>query len=289
VKIGVSQFSYHRYFGELTPWETRSDIRWTVADFIRRVASLQIDALSLQSCYFAPDELPNVKNECAAFNLEWIIEWGHPDGLKMGTSPEAVADLKRWLRVASAFGLPLMRIVAGYSTYRGQDPVPAQIGRLVPVLREVCEEAAGLGIVLALENHADFTPIELVELIGRVAAPNLRATFDTGNCVRLDANLIESTQHIAPITEIVHLRDLWVLPDSRGNPSASWPSAPLGQGMLDIPGVLSVLHRQGFAGYLLIEMAHMHSNWPQEDDAVVASVHWLKAAIEQAKRKTGPP
>lgn len=289
MKIGVTQFSYHRYFGEVTPWETRPDIRWTVADFVRRMASLQVDAISLQTCYLTPDDLEIVKNECAAFDLEWIIEWGHPDGLKMGNSADAVADLKRWLRIASAFGRKLVRIVAGYSTYRGREPVPTQIRRLIPVLREVCQEAADLGIVLALENHADFTPSELVELIGQVAAPNLRATFDTGNCVRLDADLIESTRYIAPITEIVHLRDLWVLADSRGNPSASWPSAPLGQGILDIAGVLSVLHRQGFDGYLLIEMAHMHSRWPDEDQAVAESVLWLKTRVEKSKRKPGQP
>jgi sugar phosphate isomerase/epimerase len=289
VKIGITQFSYHRYFGEVTPWETRPDIRWTVADFVRRVASLRVDALSLQTCYLTPDDLLIAKNECAAFNLEWIIEWGHPDGLKMGASREALADLKRWLRMASAVGRRLIRIVAGYSTYRGREPVPTQIKRLVPVLREACEEAAGLAITLALENHADFTPAELVDLIGQVAAPNLRATFDTGNCVRLDADLIESTRHIAPMTEIVHLRDLWVLADSRGNPSASWPSAPLGQGMLDIPGVLSVLDRQGFNGYLLIEMAHMHSKWPDEDEAVAASVLWLKTRAEESKWKPGRP
>jgi sugar phosphate isomerase/epimerase len=114
-----------------------------------------------------------------------------------------------------------------------------------------------------------------VELIGQVGSPNLRATFDTGNCVRLDADLIKSTWCIAPMTEIVHLKDLWVLENSRGDPNASWPSAPLGQGMLDVPGVLTALHGQGFDGYLLIEMAHMHSRWPDEDKAVAESVLWL--------------
>src|SRR5207249_8314401 len=150
-------------------------------------------------------DLKVVKDECRVFNLIWIIEWGHPDGLQMGTSPEAAADLKRWLHLTSALGCKLVRIVAGYSTYRGREPVPTQMVRLIPLLREMCQEAADLGIVLALENHADFTPLELVELIGQVGAPNLRATFDMGNCVRLDADLIESTRCIAPITEIVHL------------------------------------------------------------------------------------
>jgi sugar phosphate isomerase/epimerase len=198
----------------------------------------------------------------------------------MGTSPEAEADLERWLRITSALGGKLVRIVAGYPTYRDREPVSTQMARVIPLLRKVCQEAADLGIVLALENHADFTPLELVEIIGQVGAPNLRATFDTGNCVRLDADLIKSTRCIAPLTEIVHLKDLWVLENSRGDPNASWPSAPLGQGMLDIPGLLTALNRQGFDGYLLIEMAHMHPRWPDEDKAVAESVLWLKKNLE---------
>jgi sugar phosphate isomerase/epimerase len=279
MKIGIDQFSYHRYFGEVTRWETDPGVRWTVTDFIRRAGSLQIDAVSLQTHYLKTEDLKISKDECLKFNLTWIIEWGHPDGLKMGTSPEAVADLKRWLRVTSLLDGKLVRIVAGYPTYRGREPVSAQMERLTPLLRKLCREAADLGLVLALENHADFTPLELIELIGRVEAPNLRATFDTGNCVRLGADLIDSASRIAPLTEIVHLKDLWVPEDSRGNPNASWPSAPLGQGMLDIPGVLAALRRRAFDGYLLIEMAHMHSRWPDEDEAVAQSVLWLRKAL----------
>jgi sugar phosphate isomerase/epimerase len=281
VKIGVNQFSYHRYFGEVTQWETDPGIRWTVADFIRRAASLQVDAVSLQTHYLNSEDLRFVKDECLKYNLTGILEWGHPDGLKMGTSPEAASQLRKWLRTTSLLGGKLVRIVAGYPTYRGREPIVAQMERLTPLLREVCREAADLGVVLALENHADFTPLELVELIGRVGAPNLRATFDTGNCVRLGADLMDSTRRIAPLTEIVHLKDLWILENSRGDPNASWPSAPLGQGMLDVPGVLAALHQRAFDGYLLIEMAHMHSRWPDEDQAVAESVLWLRKALEE--------
>jgi sugar phosphate isomerase/epimerase len=276
VKIGIDQFSYHRYFGEVTRWETDPGVRWTVSDFIRRAACLQLDAVSFQTHYLNSKDLKILKKECLESNLNWIIEWGHPEGLKMGTSLEAVADLRKWLHITSQLDGKLVRIVAGYPTYRGQEPVPDQMARLIPLLREVCKEARDLGIVLALENHADFTPLELADLIGQVGVPNLRATFDTGNCVRLNEDLIRATGCILPMTEIVHLKDLWILEDSRGDPNASWPSAPLGQGMLDVPGVLAILRRQGFDGYLLIEMAHMHSRWPDEDRAVAESVLWLK-------------
>jgi sugar phosphate isomerase/epimerase len=276
LKIGIDQFSYHRYFGEVTRWEVDPGVRWTVNDFINRAQSLQVEAVSFQTHFVSSSQLKDISQECSRFNLVWIVEWGHPDGLKMGTSSVAVADLVRWLHVTSELGGSLVRIVAGYPTYRGREPVTAQMKRLVPILQQVCQTAADLGIVLAVENHADFTPLELVELIEEVGASNLRATFDTGNCVRLEADLVHSARRIAPLTEIVHLKDLWILEDSRGNPTASWPTAPLGHGMLDIPGVLRALWSEGFNGYLLIEMAHMHSLWPDEDKAVADSILWLK-------------
>jgi hypothetical protein len=144
LKIGINQFSYHRYFGEVTRWETDPGIRWSVTDFIRRAGSLQLDAISLQTHYLNSNDLKIVNDECLAFNLNWIIEWGHPDGLKMGTSPEAAADLTKWLRVTSDLGGKLVRIVAGYPTYRGQEPVPTQMARLIPLLSRGVPRSRGL-------------------------------------------------------------------------------------------------------------------------------------------------
>jgi len=48
---------------------------------------------------------------------------------------------------------------------------------------------------------------------------------------------------------------------------------------LDIPGVLTKLRNNGFEGWLMIEMAHMHPNWPDEDKAVAQSVHWLRNRV----------
>lgn len=281
VKIGINQFSYHRYFGEISRWETDPGTRWTVADFIRRAKCFPLDAISFQTCYLRASDLTLIENECRASGLFPIIEWGHPDGLKMGTSPSAVEDLKKWLQFTSALGGKLVRVVAGYPTYRGIEPVALQIARLVPLLRGLCHNAAELGLVLALENHGDFTPLELIELIERVGALNLKATFDTGNCVRLGADLISSTERIARLTEIVHLKDLMILQTSIGDPNASWPSAPLGQGMLDVSAVLRTLQNQQFCGSVVVEMAHMHANWPDEDKAVGESIVWLTSKLKK--------
>ena len=279
VKIGIDQFSYHRFFGEINRWEVDPGLRWTLADFLDRASSLGVDTVGLQTAYLDSASLEALNRELTKRPLICILEWGHPDGLKMGKSQRAKEDLKNWIGICAQLGVTTLRIVAGYPTYRGQEPVAVQIERLSPLLRDMCHYAVEFNVVLALENHADFTPVELTDLIHRVNHPNLRAVFDTGNTIRLGADLIESAARIAAVAEVVHLKDLSILRESLGNPNASWPSAPLGHGSLDIPGVIDTLLQHGFKGVFLVEMAHMHPNWPDEDRAVAQSVEWLRSRL----------
>jgi 3-oxoisoapionate decarboxylase len=213
----------------------------------------------------------------ATHGLEVILEWGHPDGLRMGTSQAAVRDLRSWIAKAAVWSFPILRIVAGYPTLRGQEPVDAQMERLVPILRELCLEAKEVGVTIAIENHADFTPSELQALICATVQPNLRAVLDVGNCVRLGEELLSSVRCLLPWVDVVHLRDLVVLPESLGNPLALWPTAPLGCGSLDIAGVLQELQNSEFQGSLLLELSPLHADWAEQEDEVIhQSLAWLK-------------
>src|SRR4029079_5764885 len=82
-----------------------------------------------------------------------------------------------------------------------------------------------------------------------------------------------------PPVKIVHLKDLVVIEASRGNPSAWWPSAPLGRGHFDIPAIVATLANGGFDGTLFIEMANTFTDWPDEDAAVAESVAYLRTIL----------
>ncbi len=282
MKIGINQFTYHRFFGAVMPWERDPGVRWTLEDFLDRAEALGVDGVSIQTVFAAPEEMSAAAQRLSSSHCrEVVFEWGHPDGLKMGRAPEAVEELGQFIGFAARSGVRLVRIVAGFPTYRGREPVEDQIRRLVPILRELSKTAAAVGVDLALENHADFTPSELGELIERVQAENFGAVFDAGNCVRLGADLLQGAERLAELTRMVHLRDLVVLEESRGNPAASWPSAPLGRGTMDIEGALDRLREGGFDGPVMIEMSNMHPDWPDEEEAVAESVGWLRAYREK--------
>jgi len=276
MKIGLDQFSFHRFYGDVFPWEVDPGRRWGLEEFLTFAREHHINLVGLHTHYLTPSEI----EQLGETGLEIILEWGHPDGLKMGTSPASVDDLRRWLGVAARIGCRLVRIVAGYPTWRGREPVATQIKRLTPVLREICVIATGHGLTLAIENHADFSPHELVDLLDRVRHDALRICFDTGNCVRTGANLIEATHLVAGRTAMVHLKDLRVLPSSIGDHNASWPSAPLGQGSFDLPTVITVMRQNSFAGPWLVELAHLHPDFPCERVVLKQSLHWLKEHTE---------
>jgi sugar phosphate isomerase/epimerase len=133
------------------------------------------------------------------------------------------------------------------------------------------------GVTIAIENHADFTPRELQTLICTTDRKNLRGVLDLGNCVRLGEDLVSSIRSLVPWVDVVHLRDLVVLPQSLGDPLALWPAAPLGSGSLDIAGALQELYNGGFHGSLLLELSPLHENWAEAEDEVIRqSLIWLK-------------
>ena len=122
-------------------------MRWTLADFLDRAEELGVDGVSIQTAFAAPEELSAAAPMLGTGRFgEVVFEWGHPDGLKMGSSTEAAEELGQFLEFAAASGVRLVRIVAGYPTYRGREPVEDQIRRLVPVLRELSREGRGVWV-----------------------------------------------------------------------------------------------------------------------------------------------
>jgi sugar phosphate isomerase/epimerase len=277
VNVGIGQFTYHRYYGDLAHGEIDPGIRWGLTEFLEKSRSYGVRTVGLQTCYLTPKEIQRFPEITASYGLNIILEWGHPDGLQMGRSSTAVEDLRRWISRAAKWSHPLLRLVAGYPNFRGQEPVERQIERLVPILKTICADAADRGVTLAIENHADFTPSELRMLIEATKAPNLQAVLDIGNAVRVGADLLDSIRTLASIARVVHLRDLVVLPESAGNPLASWPTAPLGDGSLDIRGALHQLYRYGFSGCVLLELSHLYDPWAgQEDEVIAHNLQWLE-------------
>jgi sugar phosphate isomerase/epimerase len=279
MKIGIDSYCYHRYFGEVYSFQKPCRVRWTADDFIQRAVELRVDGVSLETCFLpgsAPGFWQRLKEKLEANRLEVVLAWGHPDGLEGGTNTGALADLVRSIFVASELGCTVMRIVGSSLRFRDQPHEP-QLRQLVGMLREATKVAADQGVILAMENHIDFTAREILQLIEEVSSANFGVNFDTGNALRLFEDPVEEAKLLAPYIHATHIKDL--SPRRGGSPREwnFWESVPAGYGVVDIPGVMRALRAQGYPGVLCVEVDCLRDSW-EEDDAVVISLDYLRTA-----------
>jgi len=69
----------------------------------------------------------------------------------------------------------------------------------------------------------------------------------------------------------------------RGDPKtfAFWPSVPLGQGLIDLPAILALLHEARFDGLLALEIDYLAPVYAEagEEVAVRESLAWLREHV----------
>jgi len=175
-----------------------------------------------------------------------------------------------------------MRICAG-----GRRTRPAEWGvhrrALLPLLTEAAAYANDLGLVLAVENHADLLADELAELITIVDNPALGVCLDTANNLRMLEDPARAIEVLAPFARAVHLKDVQAF---RGDPKTFefWPSVPIGDGIIDTGRAVLLLDRLGFTGLLAIEIDYLHPRYRDdgidEDEVLEQSIRMVRIGLD---------
>jgi sugar phosphate isomerase/epimerase len=279
--IGVDSFSFHRWFGETNQWEEPLDERWTTADLFAYVGGLDLDVLSLQTIHLPPLSPAVVEATCTAvaeLGVELILAWGHRSGLREGYDPDKLDEALAAVRAGHDMGCAIVRVVCGDQTSWTTDSSvrAANIKRLLGPLQAIAEQAEVSGLSVAVENHADRTMDDLLALVSSVGSKRLGVCFDVGNAVRVGDDPVEAAKAAAPFTFMVHWRDLPLRGRSRQGPDEWWPCTALGQGDLDIPGVLDALVRGGQSGPWLVEASNVLPGG-DEREMVAASLSYLRS------------
>lgn len=282
MKTGIDSYCYHRYFGEIYPDQTDPGVRWTFHDFVRRAVELKVDGVSLESCFFERLDrayLADMKAVLDENHLERVLAWGHPDGLEAGRNERACRQMNALIPKAQCLGARIMRIVASSLKFRYEPHAP-QIKAVVKMLKESVKIARDCNVVLALENHIDYTSTEILEILERVNSDFLRVNFDTGNTLRMMENPVAAAQRLGPYTVATHVKDLDAC---RHVPPEEWyffSSVPVGTGLIDMPGVVKALKDSGYEGVLAVETDH-HKDNQDEDRLVARSIAYLKKLLRQ--------
>ncbi len=270
--IGVDNYSFHRLLGEVRPGEAPSahaPMSWT--DTIAAAAELGAEVVALETCFMDRAVASEVLS--APLPVEVMLSWGHPYGLEYGRSAEAEADAAAWLAAAATLGHRRMRIVVAHPHLRPADGGRREVEASVPALKRLASAAADVGVVLAIENHADLTAEQLAWLIGAVGSPSLAVCFDVANAVRVGDDPVEAARILAPLAVAAHVKDLSADP---WHPRSGPTSVPLGTGTMPLEAVLAELAGGGRDPWLLVELGHLGAEPIDELEVIAHDVRWLR-------------
>lgn len=104
---------------------------------------------------------------------------------------------------------------------------------------------------LGIENHKDWRVDEQVALLRQYDSEYLGVSLDTGNNLTVLDDPMEVVEKLAPFTFNVHLKDMAALETERGYLLSE---VPLGDGMLDIKGMVAAVRRARPDVYFSLEM-----------------------------------
>lgn len=198
------------------------------------------------------------------------------------------------IRAAKVVGGPYIRATYGRhelasSRFNQDVPVREHMDRLVADLREAAVIAEVEGVVLAIENHVDFTGREWAAMLAEVASPRVRAALDTGNGFTVFAPPEDDIEALAPITVMFHLKDMRVV--AHGD-AGQVPFVPvgcvLGEGHVDIVEAIRLAWSTAERGVelpLVIETGWVRAEPGQDPvqarrDVLIESAKRLRALLQ---------
>lgn len=284
MKVGIDNYCYHRFFGEIYAQQKDPGRRITIEWFVDRAKQLGVDGVSLESCFFPgfePAYLDGLKSQLDAAGLMRVFAWGHPDGLEGGKSKTAYSEMVEMIPHARRLGADVMRVVGSSLMFRFENH-QEQIERLTGMFREAVRVAADHGVKLAIENHIDFTSDEIVQLLDQVDSDHLGVNFDTANFARLLDDPVKGMRKLAPRVLATHIKDLKVNAQASVDDWFFFSSTPVGDGFVDNLALARLLKEAGYKGFLAVETDFLHPDYADEDEAVAQSVVALKKIAAQA-------
>jgi sugar phosphate isomerase/epimerase len=279
MKIGIDSYCYHRFFGEVYPTQSAPSTVLTFESFLDKVPDLNIDGLSLESCFipqFDKAYLQGIKGRLDEMNMDRVYAWGHPDGLEGGSNSAAYEEMIEHIEYADQIGAKVMRVVGSSLQFRF-DPHEPQLEKLGYQFSEATKIAEKYGIRLAVENHIDYNSDEILQLINHVNSPYFGVNFDSGNFLRVLDDPIQAMEKLAPHVYATHIKDMLPV---KGVPVNEWyffSCVPTNEGLIDNRKLAEILHRHNYTGFLALEIDFPHPNYRgKEEEMITKSIQELR-------------
>ncbi len=251
-RIGVSTYSFWRFEGDRE--------KYPIASCIEQAAEMGFDGVEILHVQMGSEEnahLQMLKRKAIEAGLDLMGFSTHqgfvsPDAAKR---QENVDRTKRQIDLASALGIPTMRINTGrWGTSESFDALMANRGIEPPLEGHTDEEAfewvidaigscighaAERGVVLGLENHWGLgrTPEGVLRIVRAIDSPWLQVTLDTGNFLE---DPYDKLAMLAPYAVLVQAKTYYG--------GGTWYTLDL-----DYDRIANIMRDAGFRGYVSLE------------------------------------
>lgn len=183
---------------------------------------------------------------------------------------EEMGEARRALEFVAQFPRALLALGGAASPTR--DDYDAKFDRACYFYNEVARRGADLGVQVVVHPHSHHGSLfesadEYARLLEATAASGLGFNPDTGHIVRGGQDLLTCLEAHAERIRHVHVKDV--------RPNGTW--APLGGGVCNFPGLVDLLRRVDYDGWLIAEE---ESELARHDPvaAIRLNRHYLRSA-----------
>jgi sugar phosphate isomerase/epimerase len=195
-------------------------------------------------------------------NPSWIsVDWNERE--------ERIQYTLECLRMAAVMAIPSVSIDSGampaHEAMNQKDILDLFMGsmnRLLPLA-----EKLGVKILIQPESHTLLeTTEQTLEFLKELPPSSaLRIDFDAGHCFRMGEDPCHSWDTLKAYVAHVHLDDI--------SSDSAHRHIQLGEGVMNIPGFLGCLQRDGYEGYVTIKLDRSEQ---RAEEVVLASARYLR-------------
>ena len=197
------------------------------------------------------------------------------------TAAGAEDELHRLVKLAHHWEAPVVRVFGGpLAAEKGARS--EQLRAAAALLGRAAPRAADLGVSVAVETHDSFAASEVVaQLLDLVPAPAIGAVWDSHHTHRMGETPEEVFGNLGPRIKLVQVKDAARDPS---DPSG-WKLVLLGRGEVPVQGMVEVLARGGYDGWVSVEWEKL---WhPEIEEPEVALPQHLDQLVPWLAQQTG--
>ena len=204
---------------------------------------IEISAIDRMSEHLVLDRwqeiVPEIKRLAQAYQLELLaMEQPSRDRAKMEQAMQAAVEI----------GIPIINCGPG-----GKTEDPSTLQQTLDELGELAKLAEHYGVMLCVKAHVGAaiynTPTTLA-VMDAVRSPNFGIDMDPSHIYRANENPVEAIAAVISRVKHVHIRDCKGRQQGPGKPEMQ----ANGRGDIDLVGYIRVLHENGYAGPLNLEI-----------------------------------